>query len=283
MKKKQLIISVLMAILFVSSGCGKKASETISQPPVTASVPTSEQGPAPMPTDADRDPIEASTKANHDVKPLELRASEDFAIIAYTSITSTPLSSVTGKVGLKPGIRSLIMLNPTTEVVGGVNETYAADDLGESLNYITKAREDLILAYRDAMSRPIDDDKNELDEGIINKKKMIFSPGVYRWSKGLVIENDIVLDGSDTDVWLIQIIGNLKIAKNVRIFLKNGALAKNIFWAVTGKVTLESRSSVVGTIMSQLTFEIKEKAQITGRVFVKNGKLLMDQSIITKP
>lgn len=279
MKKMQLITIIFLIVTFVSAGCGKKASESASQPPVASSLPST----AETPTDADNDPIENSTKANHAVKPIELGASEEFAIIAYTSITSTPSSSINGKVGLKPGTRSLIMLNPSTEVAGGVNDTYAADDSGDALNYITKAREDLILAYRDAMSRQIDDDKNELDEGIINKKKMLFSSGVYHWSKGLTIENDIILDGNESDVWIIQIIGNLKLAKNVKIILKNGAQAKNVFWAVTGKVTLDSKSFFTGTIMGQLTFEIKEKAQVNGRVFVKNGKLLMDQSIITKP
>ena len=93
----------------------------------------------------------------------------------------------------------------------------------------------------------------------------------------------MTLEGNDTDVFIFQINGDLNIAQKVQINLSGGVRARNIFWQVSGKVTLESTSFVPGTIMSQLTFEMKNLAQLNGRALVKNGKLLLSQNVIIKP
>jgi len=74
----------------------------------------------------------------------------------------------------------------------------------------------------------------------------------------------------------------MNVAPKVRIVLSGGARAKNIFWQVSGKVTLESTSVVRGTIMSQLTFEMKS-LPIIWKGVREDGKLLLSQNVITKP
>lgn len=263
MKKKQLFVSFVMSLGLILTACGKKAHDTSTVVTTTTGSSTVE---IPVP--------------NHKVKPLDLGVAKSFGVMAYTAITSAPTSSISGKVGLKPGVRSLITLNPATEVAGGSMEIYAGDDVGDPQNYLTMAREDLIAAYRDAAARTPDRDKLEAYEGNLGGK--ILPPGIYHWSNGATIPTDLTLEGNDTDVWIFQINGDLDMAQNTRISLSGGALAKNIYWQVSGKVTLGANSIISGTIMNQLTFEMKTNAQVIGRVLCKNGKVLMSQNVITK-
>ena len=249
--------------LVMLPSCGKKASSTNSNAVITTST------------------IEVTPIPNHTVKSVDLGIADSFAVIAYTSITSAPTSNITGKVGLKPGTRSLINLNPATEVVGGLDEIYAGDDVGDPSDYMNMAREDLIGAYREIVSRPADQDKVEAYKG--NPSGKILPPGIYKWSNGVTINSDITLEGSATDFFIFQITGDMSIAPKVRIVLSGGARAKNIYWQVSGKVDLGSASVVQGTIMSQLTLEMKPLAQLNGRALVKNGRVLLSQNVITKP
>ncbi|MDO9182984.1 MAG: ice-binding family protein [Bacteriovorax sp.] len=264
MNKLLLLFSTFISLgLIFTPGCGKKIMSSNSEEVTVGSA------------------VEVVPVPNHKVKALDLGIANSFAVMAYTSITSAPTSNINGKVGLKPGVRSLVTLNPRTEVSGGLSEIYAGDDVGDPLDYLNIAREDLIAAYRDAVARVTDKDKVEAYRGMPGGK--ILPPGIYRWSNGVVISSDMTLEGNDTDVFIFQISGDMSVSAKVRISLSGGVQAKNIFWQVSGKVTLESVSVVPGNIMSQLTFEMKSLAELHGRALVKNGKLIMNQNVINRP
>lgn len=273
MKKIVILLSMTMTIglIFIPS-CGKK---TISESPESTGT-TAADSTKPVPIPPKIEPV-----PNHKVQKINLGIVESFAMLAYTSISSTPTSSIKGKVGLKPGIRSLINLDPKTEVLGGSTEIYAGDDIGDSSDYLNFARANLIAAYKDASSRPADKDKIEAYAGKPGDK--ILPAGIYQWSNGVTISSDVTLEGTSTDVYIFQITGNMDIDANVRVNLSGGVRAKNVFWQVSGKVTLGSGSVVPGNIMSQLTLEMKNLAQLKGRALVKNGKILLSQNTITKP
>ena len=249
--------------LMLIPSCGKKVASNDSL--LTTSDSTIEVVPIP----------------NHKVKKIDLGIVDSFAVMAYTSIDSSPTSSIAGKVGLKPGIRSLINLNAATEVSGGHNEIYAGDDVGDSADYLNFARENLIAAYKEATLRQVDKDKIEAYAG--NPGGKILPPGIYRWSNGVTISSDMILEGNDTDVYIFQITGDMHVDPKVRVILSGGIRPKNIFWQVSGKVTLGSTSVVQGNIMSQLSLEMKNLAHLNGRALVKNGKIILTQSTINKP
>ena len=116
MKNSGVLFSLMLGVsLLTLTSCGKNGStsknlRTVSN---TIEVPKVEN--------------KADTIANHNVKAVNLRLSENFAVFANTSISSIPNSVITGKVGLRPGVRALIGLDPI-EVVGGLSEIYAGDD-----------------------------------------------------------------------------------------------------------------------------------------------------------
>lgn len=263
-KKSLLLTLLLISIGLFVTGCGKKVGGTAIDSVVS-----------------DTTKIEGPPTANHNVKPLDLGIVESFAAMAYNSITSSPTSNIKGKVGLKPGTRSLIALDAATEVDGGSINIYSGDDVGDKAIYLALAREDLISAYREAAARPTDKDKNEQYGGNIGGK--VLPPGIYKWSNGVNIDTDVTLEGNSKDVWIFQISGDVSVASGVHVKLMRGAKARNVYWQVSGKVNLEANTVVPGTMMSQLTFEMKSSAKINGRALVKNGKLIMNQNTIDIP
>lgn len=262
MKKKQFLVSSVLALGLILSSCGKKANNNPNGEITNGSS------------------IEVIPVPNHSTKGLDLGVAKSFGVMAYVSISSAPTSNISGKVGLKPGLRSLITINPATEVDGGSVEIYAGDDVGDHQSYITMAREDLIAAYKDAAGRNPDKDKIEAYNG--NPSGKILPAGVYSWSNGATLPTDVTLEGTDTDVWIFQINGDLTVSQNTRINLSAGAKARNVYWQVSGKVTLGSNSLTVGTIMNQQTMELKPNARVIGRIMSKNGKVFLSQNTISR-
>jgi hypothetical protein len=69
----------------------------------------------------------------------------------------------------------------------------------------------------------------------------------------------------------------------VTIKLSGRGQAKNVFWQVGDNVLIKTKSAIVGTIISQLNFEMKEQASLLGRAFSKNARIILDKNSITKP
>lgn len=270
MKKSAIKMSLMLTLLItcsglIATGCGNSGSGGSAVSDSVVVDTTKVEGP-PVP--------------NHNVKPLDLGIIESFAAMAYSSISSSATSNVKGKIGLKPGTRANISLN-SSEVDGGNDSIYSGDDVGDKATYLTLAREDLISAYRDAAALPTDKDKIEQFAGKLGGK--VLPPGIYRWSEGVVIDSDVTLDGGSKDVWIFQITGNVSILNSARIQLGGNAKARNVFWQISGKVDMDSNTESVGTMMSQLVFEMKSGAKVYGRTLVKNAKLILNQNLIDLP
>lgn len=264
MNKKRWIVSMAMTLALILSACGKNSSSTSSDVKTTSGSNTAEVTPVP----------------NTKTKAPDLGIAKSFSVMAYISIASSQTSSITGKVGLKPGVRTLVGLNPA-DVVGGAPEIYAGDDVGDQQNYLTMAREDLIGAYKEIVGRATDKDKVEAYKGDLGGK--ILPPGTYRFSNGATIPSDMTLEGGENHVWIFQVEGDINLASGARMNLSGGAQAKNVYWQASGRVVLGSNSYAVGTFMNQLTAELKQGAQVSGRVLCKNGKVLLTQNTITAP
>jgi hypothetical protein len=251
-------VSSLVLMLFCISGCGKKSSGN-SEISGTGKI---------------ENPLPRKLKA------LKIGQAEDFAILAYASISSYPNSSINGKVGLMPGTREQIVLDPT-EVIGGAVDIMGSDDDTTPSNLLSNAKVDMVVAYKEAVALVPDSDKIGLYEGKLGGK--ILSPGCYKWNGDLVINNDFVIEGSDTDVWIFKIPANFKVASGVHLSLSGGAKAKNIFWQIAGSAVLESDSVFAGTIIAQQSVELKNHSTLTGRAFAKNGYINLNQATILKP
>lgn len=271
MKKSGIIVSLLLGLgMLTATGCGKSSSANSPAPAMGESkieVPKTE--------------TKLDTTPNHNVKTINLRQADSFVILAHESISSIPSSIITGKVGLRPGTRAMIGLDPS-EVTGGLTEILAADDKeATTATFLNQAKLDMINAYNQAETTPADTDKINLFNGYLGGKAL--AAGVYYWNSRVTIPLDLRIDGTDTDVFIFKVAGDLRVGSDVKVTLTGGAKASNVFWVVGDHVLIKSKAEMVGTIMSQESFEMRDFSTLVGRAFVKNSNLMLDKNTITKP
>lgn len=257
------LTNAMIALSLIISGCGEKAA---NEPAANQSNKTE----TPLPNK----PLPRTLKAPN------LGEAGNFAILAYASISSNSNSSINGKVGLFPGTKDQIELDPE-EVAGGASDIIGSDDNTIPINLLSNAKVDMVTAYKEAIARTPDSDKIELNIEKLNGKNL--SPGCYKWNSDLTISNDFALEGNGKDVWIFKIPANLRVSRGIQLKLRGGALAKNVFWQVAGSAILESNSAISGTIIAQQFIEMKSNSKLTGRAFAKNGYVDLDQGKIIMP
>jgi hypothetical protein len=202
-------------------------------------------------------------------------------ILTKSGITNVPASAVTGDVGTSP-ITGAADLLPCKDVTGSVFSVAAAGP--EPCNIkdppkLTAAVLDMRTAYTDAAGRP-NPDYTELRRGDIGG--MTLTAGLYKWSTSVSLPTDITLSGSENDVWIFQIAGNLIASDGVAVHLSGGAQAKNIFWQVAGLVTLGTTSQFEGIILSKTLIAMKTHASINGRLFSQTA-VTLEMNKVTQP
>jgi len=228
-----------------------------------------------------------TTGTNVAASPIvDLGAAGGFAILAKSGISTVPTSAVTGDVGVSPAAAtfitgfSLIMdstnvFSISTQVTGNV---YAADYAPPTPSNMTTAVGDMELAFTDAAGRP--PGVTELGAGDIGG--MTLAAGVYKWGTGLLIPTDVTLTGSATDVWILQIAGDLTVSSAANVFLTGGALPENVFWQVAGFVDVGTTAHLEGIVLCQTMITLATGASIVGRLLAQTA-ITIDGSVVVEP
>ena len=134
------------------------------------------------------------------VEALNLGNAASFAILSQTGITDVPASSIVGNVGSYPITGAAILL--TCPEVAGV--VYQADAAGAACfvtnaAYLLLAIGDMGIAYNTA-NLLVNYDFQDLNAGDISG--LTLTPGLYKWTSSVVINANVYLSGSPTDVWI---------------------------------------------------------------------------------
>tara|TARA_B100000809_G_scaffold73939_1_gene71702 strand:- start:1745 stop:3196 length:1452 start_codon:yes stop_codon:yes gene_type:complete len=211
---------------------------------------------------------------------VNLGEAEGFAILSKSGITNVPPSSIIGNVGTSP-ITGAALLLTCPEVDGAIYTVAAAGPLPcrqTNAPLLTQSVLDMQAAYTDAAGRP--GDVLNLGAGVIGGD--ILEPGVYKWNSTLVIASDIILDADDKDdsVWIFQVAGTFNMSSAVRIKLRNGAKAKNVFWQVSGAVTLGTTSHLEGTLLGATSIAVQTGATVKGRLLAQTAVTLQMNTVI---
>lgn len=221
--------------------------------------------------------------------PVNLGTAGKFAILAKSGISTVPGSVVTGDIGVSPiaqiGITgfSQIMDSSTTfatstQVVGKI---YAADYTPPTPTNLTTAIGDMELAYTDAAGRTLPD-FTELGAGAIGGLTLV--PGLYKWGTSVLISSDVTLSGSATDVWIFQVAGDVTQASTTNVTLTGGALAKNVFWQVTGGsgVTIGTTAHFEGVVLAATAINLQTGASAKSRLLAQTA-VNLQQNAVTQP
>lgn len=215
---------------------------------------------------------------------VSLGSAGNYLILAKSAISNIATSALTGDLGLSPAATSYItgfaLTNATgyatsAQVTGNI---YAADMASPTPINLTTAVNNMITAYNDAAGRPTPDFL-ELGTGNIGGKTL--SPGLYKWTGNVTIPSNLTITGTDSDVWIFQIAGNLSMSTSVGIILSGGAKAKNIFWQVGGQVTLAETTHFEGIILCKTAITLQTGASMNGRALAQTAVALHANAITT--
>jgi hypothetical protein len=170
-----------------------------------------------------------------------------------------------------------------------VGEAFGADYAVPTPSILGVAVLDMEEAYLDAKARPNPDfDRKNLGAGILDGvvhggPATPLTPGVYTFSTFVTITGDLHFQGSDTDVFIIQIAGYLTQAANFKMILSNGALAQNIFWQVAGYVTVLAGAHMEGIILCKTAVTMITGSSLNGRILAQTAVVLQMVTINEPP
>jgi hypothetical protein len=225
------------------------------------------------------------------VEPVNLRTAEDYVILAKTGISTVPTSAITGDIAVSPISATAITgfglvkdlkgeFSTALQITG---KAYAADNAAPIPTHLTTAVSDMETAYAYAAGLPNDDAARiNLGGGAIGSQTL--TTGVYTFGKDISFSSDVTFDaaGDPNAVFILQTTGNLMQAASTDVILKNGALAKNIFWQVAGHVQVGAGSLLQGVVLVKTNALFMTGSSLNGRVFAQTACDLQ-QAVITKP
>ncbi|MEV1169998.1 DUF4082 domain-containing protein [Nonomuraea sp. NPDC049784] len=196
--------------------------------------------------------------AHADTGPVDLGDAESFAVLAGTSVTNSGQTAVTGDLGVSPG--TSVSGFPPGTVSGGIH-------VNDSTAIAAKA--DAVSAYNDLAGRPVD---NTVAPALGGTTK---TPGVYASTGGSFnISGTLTLDAqADPDAVFVFRASALTTTNVSNINLVGGAQEKNVFWQITGAVTLGTFSTFRGTALASAAATVNSGAAVSGRVFSLNASV----------
>ena len=218
--------------------------------------------------------------------PVELGNAGNFVILSKAGISSVPASDIVGDIGVSPAAATYItgfslIADPSNEFSSSsqvIGDVYAADYAVPTLAYMTDAICDMELAFTDAAGRA--SDVTELGAGDIGG--MTLRPGVYKWGTGVLIPSEVTLRGRANDVWIFEVTQDLTVANAVSVHLAGGALPQNVFWQVSGFVSLGTTSHMEGIVLTQTEARLATGASINGRLLAQTA-VTLDAATVVEP
>jgi hypothetical protein len=216
-----------------------------------------------------------------------LGSAGNFAILAKTGVVNQGTSSVTGDVGINPGLSTAIAgfdltreddsIFATSAMVTG--NIFASDYPDPTPRNLAAATDTLDSAFIDVNARHAPDHENLADGDIGG---MTFPPGLYRWTTNVTIDEDITLNGGPNDVWIFQIVGSLMVDSAVHVRLEGGAVASNVYWAIGGDLNLGADAHLEGIVLGKGTVSLGMGSSVNGRL-LSDSRVMLHTSTLVAP
>ena len=200
--------------------------------------------------------------------PVPLGSTATFGVLAATTVTTIPTTTINGDLGVSPG-----------NTVTGTPIVNGATHLGDAA--AAQAQSDLTIAYNDAAGRTLG------SIGVSgNLGGLTLTNGLYTSTSSLEISSgDLTLDaqGDPNAVWIFQMASTLVTTTSRQVILSGGAQAANVFWQVGSSATLGGSSVFKGTILAAQSVTLATSATLEGRALARAGAVALDANTITVP
>ncbi|MEX2602907.1 MAG: ice-binding family protein, partial [Gracilimonas sp.] len=216
---------------------------------------------------------------------VNLGTAGNYVLLAKTAISTVPASAITGDVGISPAAGTYITGFNLTDATGYATspqvtgKVYASDMASPTPSNLTTAVSDMETAFTDAAGR-VTPDFVELHVGDLGGKTLI--PGLYKWGNTVIAPASFEINGDENSIWIFQVAGDLTISSDIIVTLAGGAQAKNIFWQVSGEVSIGTNAHFEGIILSMTAINLNTGASLNGRALAQSA-IKLDQNTITQP
>jgi hypothetical protein len=233
---------------------------------------------------------------------VDIQSAGNYTILTKTGISTVPTSTITGNIAVSPisgeamtGFSFSPGVNGeaySSQLING--KAFAANFATPIPSHLTTAVGDMEAAYTNATGRPNPDAARiNMNGGILGGSfggaTAPLTPGVYTFGSGVSIAGTIYFNGTgpdqgqgDTDVFIIQMTGNLWQAANTQVLLTGGALAKNIFWQISGAVAVGAGAHMEGILLVKTDVSFTTGSSLNGRVLAHTACNLQ-MATITQP
>jgi hypothetical protein len=222
--------------------------------------------------------------------PTDVAAAGSYVILAKTGITNVTGSAITGgNLGVSPAAASFITgfslvahstnVYSTSIAVTAPGKIFASDYAAPTPSNLTTSVLAMQAAYSDAASRT-DPDALDLRSGDLGGQTL--APGLYKWGTGVTVPENVTLAGGADDVWIRQVSNDLDVSAAKRVILSGGAQAKNVFWQVAGRVTIQANAHFEGIILCKTGITLQTNASLHGRALAQT-LVAIDDNVITAP
>jgi hypothetical protein len=214
-------------------------------------------------------------------------AAGNYVIMAKSGITNTSASVIVGDIAASPVDQTYItqfaetrstdkQYSTSAQVTGKI---FASDYATPTPNNLSVAILNMETAYTDGAGRS-NPDATELYAGDLSGQTIY--PGLYKWTNTVMINTDMYISGSPTDVFIFQIAGNVSMEAAKQIHMLGGARPENVYWVVAGEVTIKTDAHFEGIILSKTAVTLQTRSSLNGRVYAQT-LVTLDQSTVKQP
>jgi hypothetical protein len=197
-----------------------------------------------------------------------LGSSGDFAVLAYSTVTNTGPTTITGDLGLSPG---------TAITFGGL--TLNGDVFTDSNPVALLAQTDATTAYNALANMT---GATDFGPGLYDLGGDVLTPGVYKMGSA-ALTGTLTLNflGNPDAAFVFQIGSTLITASGSNVLVQNGGTLSGIYWQVGSSATLATNSTFSGNIIALASDTLTTGASVCGRVWARNGAVTLDSNTIT--
>lgn len=248
-------------------------------------------------------------------KPINLGTAGRFAVLAGTvttdfagnivgpkqPVTNNGFTTLSGDLGVSPGLGQ----GPNIDIVG-FPPGIILGTIHDNDSVATTAHDDLVTAYDQAITakptqnlsgNPANIANDEGGSTGLNLGGMILPPGVYKYNHSALLSGTLTLDGQNNPnaVWIFQIgtpafsqisaDGTFTTKSRTPVSIStvqliNGAVGKNVFWAVGNIANIGPNSHLVGTVMAVNSIFASTLAEVQGGLLSISGTVSLDNNIV---
>jgi hypothetical protein len=206
------------------------------------------------------------------VATVPLATTEDYSVLAGTTVTNTGPSVLAGSLGVSPGSAVVgfppgIVLPPATvQAASGPAAT---------------AQADLTIAYDNAAGRPLN------AEVPADLAGLTLQGGVYGATANgpLGLTGTVTLDGAGdpSSVFIFQTGSTLITGSGSTVALINGAQECNVFWQIGSSATIGTSSTFRGNLLALTSITVQTGTTVAGRALARGGAVTLDTNVFTLP